>query len=54
LEALKNGISHKNELRTVDLGENGIKDDGILALAQGLKTHVRLHMLFLDNNAITA
>jgi len=38
----------------VDLGENGIKDDGILALAQGLKTHVRLHMLFLDNNQITA
>jgi Ran GTPase-activating protein (RanGAP) involved in mRNA processing and transport len=49
----RDGILHKNELRTVDLGENRIDDAGVKAVADGLKTHVRLHMLFLDNNDIT-
>ena len=38
----------------MDLGENKISDKGINILGDALKTHVRLHMLFLDSNSITA
>ena len=41
-------------LQTVDLGENGITDKGIQILGDALRTHVRLHMLFLDSNRISA
>ena len=37
----------------MDLGENLIDDRGAARLAEALRTHVRLHMLFLDNNKIT-
>ena len=40
--------------QTVDLGENNITDKGIQILGDALKTHVRLHMLFLDSNQISA
>ena len=40
-------------IQTVDLGENGISDKGIQFLGDALKTHVRLHMLFLDSNQIS-
>ena len=39
--------------QTVDLGENKLDDEAIEKLALALKTHVRLHMLFLDNNNIS-
>jgi Ran GTPase-activating protein (RanGAP) involved in mRNA processing and transport len=48
--ALADGLMLKKELRTVDLGENDITDKGIENLGEALKTHVRLHMLFLDSN----
>lgn len=66
--ALAEGITLKKELRvsisyilnllmfllqTVDLGENDISDNGIQVLGEALRTHVRLHMLFLDSNCIT-
>lgn len=65
--ALAEGIANKKELRvselleilmfpllqTVDLGENHIDDAGVARLADALRSHVRLHMLFLDNNKIT-
>lgn len=38
----------KKELRTLDLGENKLTDKSIKVLGEALKTHVRLHMLFLD------
>lgn len=37
----------------MDLGENKITDNGVRIIGDALKTHVRLHMLFLDNNKIT-
>lgn len=40
-------------IQTVDLGENRITDTSIRVIGDALKTHVRLHMLFLDNNKIT-
>lgn len=40
-------------IQTVDLGENRINDASIKLIGDALKTHVRLHMLFLDNNKIT-
>jgi hypothetical protein len=36
------------------LGENNITDTGINVLGEALRTHVRLHMLFLDSNQITS
>lgn len=54
VQALAEGINLKKELRTVDLGENDITDRGIQILGDALKTHVRLHMLFLDSNQISA
>jgi len=53
VKAICDGIIHKKELRTVDLGENGIDDKMVTLLPDALKTHVRLHMLFLDNNKLT-
>ena len=50
VQALSDGITLKKELRTVDLGENSITDNGIQILGDALRTHVRLHMLFLDTN----
>ena len=38
----------------MDLGENEISDRGIEVLGDALRTHVRLHMLFLDSNNISA
>ena len=38
----------------MDLGENDISDTGIKQLGEALKTHVRLHMLFLDSNKISS
>ena len=38
----------------MDLGENEIDDRGAQKLADALRNHVRLHMLFLDNNKISA
>jgi len=35
------------------LGENKITDVSIAMIGEALRTHVRLHMLFLDNNKIT-
>jgi hypothetical protein len=35
------------------LGENKITDQSIGLIGDALRTHVRLHMLFLDNNKIT-
>ena len=40
-------------IKTVDLGENGITDSSVKAIGDALRTHVRLHMLFIDNNKIT-
>jgi hypothetical protein len=37
----------------VDLGENQLDDVMIAKIGAALRTHVRLHMLFLDNNRIT-
>jgi len=34
----------------LDLGENSIGPEGILKLGESLKTHVRMHQIFLDNN----
>ena len=38
----------------MDLGENQIDDAGVKKLADALRSHVRLHMLFLDNNKISS
>jgi Ran GTPase-activating protein (RanGAP) involved in mRNA processing and transport len=35
------------------LGENDLDDVMIARISDSLKSHVRLHMLFLDNNKIT-
>ena len=35
------------------MGENGLDDVMMARLGSSLKTHIRLHMLFLDNNRIT-
>ena len=35
------------------MGENKITDESIGLIGEALRTHVRLHMLFLDNNKIT-
>jgi len=35
------------------MGENRLDDKMIGLIGEALKTHVRLHMLFLDNNNIT-
>ena len=48
--ALGEGLAFKKEIRTLDLGENLISGGGIKAIGDSLKTHVRLHQLFLDNN----
>lgn len=40
--------------QTVDLGENEISDTGVSTLGEALRTHVRLHMLFLDSNKLTS
>ena len=36
------------------MGENGVDDAMIKLICEALKPHVRLHMLFMDNNRITA
>jgi hypothetical protein len=36
------------------MGENGVDDNMIKVICEALKPHVRLHMLFMDNNRITA
>lgn len=41
--ALGEGISLKNTVRTLDLGENRIQGGGIKAIGDALKTHVKLH-----------
>lgn len=51
--ALGEGISLKKEIRTLDLGENKISGGGMKAVGDALKTHVRLHQLFLDNNRLS-
>lgn len=51
--ALGESISFKKEIRTLDLGENKITGGGMKAIGDALKTHVRLHQLFLDNNRLS-
>ena len=49
-DALAGGIDLKKELRSIDLGENRLGPEGLKKLGESLKTHVRLHQFFLDNN----
>ena len=49
-ESLSEGLNLKKELRSLDLGENRLGPEGIKILGDSLKTHVRLHQFFLDNN----
>lgn len=41
--ALGEGISLKNMIWTLDLGENRITGGGVKAIGDALKTHVKLH-----------